>query len=222
VDFQTDEQLGDRFLKYNVEASHERRKKIIGHMQTLDECAKKPNDDRFEKLVCQALTYDLKMKTFPVKIPFSKKIKFDGDPRAYGIFRDMIKSSAVFRYCKRKQDDAGILIATTEDFENAKSLYVELGGHDRNKYSTAELKVLDAIIAKGDKEATQADIQEKAELSAGRVSDILNGRGKSELGLLHKCKGIIVNNDKRPIKYKLRAGFDPRYYVSIELEGGST
>jgi hypothetical protein len=150
-----------------------------------------------------------------VKIPFARRIKFDGDPRAYCMFSDMIKSSAVFRYLKREQD-AGQLIATFEDFENAKSLYVEIGGHDRDKYTDAELRVLNAIVAKGG-EATQAAIQEGAKLSSGRVSDILNGRGKHGHGLLYKCKDIIVE-EGRPIRYRLRSGFNPVCSVSIELE----
>jgi hypothetical protein len=66
------------------------------------------------------------------------------------------------------------LITTIEDFENAKSLYVEIGGHDRDKYADAELRVLNAIVANDN----QAAIQEKAELSPGRAGDIHNGQGK--------------------------------------------
>ncbi len=131
------------------------------------------------------------------------------------MFSDMIKSSAVFRYLKREENEAGQLIATVEDFENAKSLYVEIGGHDRDKYADSELRVLNAIMAK-EGAATQADIQEGAKLSAGRVSDILNGRGKQGHGLLYKCKDIIVE-EGRPIRYRLRLGFNPEYSVSIEL-----
>jgi len=151
-----------------------------------------------------------------VKIPFATRIRFDGDPRAYGMFSDMIKASAVFRYQKREENEAGQLIATIEDFENAKLLYIEIGGHDRDKYTDAELRVLNAIVAKGG-EATQADIQRGCyNLSPGRVSDILNGRGKQGGGLLYKCKDIIVE-EGRPIRYRLRSGFNPAYSVSIDL-----
>ena len=215
VDSQADEQIRDRFIMYNVKSDSDRRKEILGHMMAKDEGDQKPDESDFETKVCQALTYDLKKKLFNVKIPFAKRIKFDGDPRAYGMFSDMIKSSAVFRYRKREENEAGQLMATIEDFENAKSLYVEIGGHDRDKYADAELRVLNAIVAKGG-EATQAAIQEKAELSPGRVSDILNGRGKQGHGLLHKCRDIIVE-DGRPIRCRLRSGFNPACKVSIEL-----
>ena len=215
VDSQADEQLRDRFIMHNVKSDSERRKAIIGHMQAKDEGEQLPDEYEFETMVCQALIYDLKTRLFDVVIPFAGRIKFEGDPRAYGLFSDMIKSSAAFRYMKREEDDAGRLIATVEDFENAKQLYIELGGHDRDKYSERELDILKAIITNGG-EATQADMQELSELSSGRVSDILNGRGKEGHGLLYKCEDIVVV-EGRPKKYKLSSGFNPTCKVSIEL-----
>lgn len=215
ADNEADEQLRDRFLMYSVKADPQRRKEIIGHMQAMDEGDQVPKDSEFETLVCQALTYDLKKKLYHVKIPFAGRIKFEGDPRAYGIFSDMIKSSAVFRYKKREKDEADRLIATEEDFENAKELYIDLGGHDRDKYSVRELDVLNAILVNGGV-ATQADIQKWAGLSPGRISDILNGRGKEGHGLLYKCKDLVVE-EARPKRYKLVDGFIPTAKVSISL-----
>jgi hypothetical protein len=216
VDNQSDEQVRDRFLMYDVKSDEGRRTNIVGHMQEQDEGDQKPEDYNFETMVCQELTLDLKQKVFNVKIPFATRIKFNGDPRAYGIFSDLVKSSAVFRYSKRETDEAGRLIATVEDFEHAKSLYIEIGGHDRDKYTESEKKVLNAIMVNG-KGSTQADIQDRSGLSSGRVSDILNGRGKQGHGLRHKCKELIVELG-RPIKYHLKSGFNPTFCVSIELE----
>ena len=216
ADNEADEQLRDRFLMHCVKADLERRRAIIRHMQAQDEGEQLPGEHEFETLVCQALTYDLKHKLYYVKIPFSKKIKFEGDPRAYAIFSDMIKSSAVFRYSKREADEVGRLYATEEDFENARELYIELGGHDRDKYSDPELKVLNAIISNGG-EATQADIQKLAKRSSGFVSDILNGRGKMGHGLLYKCRYLVVT-DGKPKKYQLSSGFNPTANVVIDLE----
>jgi hypothetical protein len=108
----------------------------------------------------------------------------------------------------------GRVIATAEDFENAKALYIELGGHDRDKYQGTELEILKAILGKGS--ASQADIQEATGLSSGRVSDVLNGRGKEGNGLIHKCGHLIVE-EGRPKKYRLAAGFYPLGKVNIEL-----
>jgi hypothetical protein len=90
ADNEADEQLRDRFLMYSVKADPERRKAIIGHMQALDEGEQPPDEYEFETLVCKALTYELKGKLKHVKIPFAKRINLEGDPRAYGIFSDMV------------------------------------------------------------------------------------------------------------------------------------
>lgn len=216
ADNQADEQLRDRFLMHSVKSNPSRRKEIIKHMQSQDSGEKLPDEYHFETNVCQSLIFDLKQNLFEVNIPFAKRIEFDGDPRAYGMFSDMIRSSAVFRYMKREFDEAGRLIATVEDFENARQLYIDIGGHDRDKYTDIELEVLEAIIINGGV-ATQADIQKEVGLSSGRVSDILNGRGKEGHGLLYKCKEITVD-EGRPKRYKIREGFNPVYKISIGLE----
>ena len=215
VDSQADEQLRDRFLLYSVKSDPGRCREIIDHMKEKDKGDQLPQESDFETLVCQTLTYDLKQELFNVTIPFADRIKFEGGPRAYSMFSDMIRSSALFHYRQREKDDIGRLIATIEDFENAKSLYIEIGGHDPDKYSDSELKVLNAIIANG-MVATQSEIQTLAGLSRGRVSDILNGRGKAGHGLLHKCDALIVE-EGRPKRYRLRPGFNPVDKVKIEL-----
>jgi hypothetical protein len=214
VDSQADEQVRDRFIMYDVRSGDARRQEIIDHLEAQDAGELLPQEYKFETMVCRALTYDLKQQLFYVIIPFASRIKFQGNPRAYGMFSDMIKASAAFHYMKREKDANGRLIATEEDFENAKSLYVEIGGHDPDKYTTTELKVLDAIVEKGG--ATQSDIQEYTGLSAGRVSDILNGRNIQGHGLRHKCKELRVE-EGRPLKYRLEPGFIPSGKVVVEL-----
>lgn len=215
ADNEADEQLRDRFLMYSVKSEEKRKEEIIEHMKAIDAGEQHPEEYEFETLVCQCLTYDLKQKLFHVTIPFAKSIVFAGDPRAYGIFADMIRSSAAFHYLKREKDEADRLIATVEDFENAKSLYEEIGGHDRDKFTERELDVLNAIFIKDI--ATQADIQEITRLSPGRVGDLLNGRGKDGHGLLYKCKDLIVEYG-RPKRYRLASGFNPSGKVSIKLK----
>jgi len=216
VDSQADEQIRDRFIMYNVKSDSERCNEIIRHMQTMDGSEFLPDNDEFETKVCQTLTFDLKKKVFRVKVPFAGRIMFNGGPRAYEMFSAMIKASTAFNYRKRERDEFGNPIAAMEDFENAKSLYIEMGGHDRDKYTDAELNVLIAIGNNGG-EATQSDIQRLTQLSSGRVSDIINGRGKEGHGLLYKCKELSVV-EGRPKKYKLEAGFSPVGNVSIWIE----
>lgn len=203
VDSQADEQIRDRFLLVNVDESSEHLAGVLRAMKAQDEgigCERKLWDE--EASTCKALIEDLKSHEFEVVIPFASKIRFKGDLRSYKIFSDMIKSFAVFSYKTREIDDKGRLMATVEDFESAKELWDELGGHDRDKYTQAERKVLTAIAAGN---ATQADIQKATGLSSGRVSDILNGRRDGH-GLIQKCPQLIVE-EGRPIRYSLGKGF---------------
>ena len=217
VENQSDEQIRDRFIMYSVKSGQERSQEIIDHMKADDEGNQPIQEFDFETRVCQAITQDLKTKTLNVKIPFATRIKVEGvaAPRAYAMFRDMIRSSAVFRYKVREKDEDGSLIAIEEDFKNAKSLFIEIGGHDRNKFTATELNLLNSIIPNG-MVATQAEIQTLMGKSPGYVSDLLNGRGKAGRGLLHKCDAIMVD-EGRPKRYRLRPGFDPVTKVTMEL-----
>ena len=215
VDNQSDEQIRDRFIMYSVKSGQERSRQIIDHMKAADEGNQPLHEFDFETRVCQELILDLKTKMFNVKIPFATRINIEGAPRAYAMFRDMIRSCAVFRYMVREKDEDGSLIATEEDFENAKSLFIEIGGHDRNKYTGPELDLLNSIVANG-MVATQAEIQKLMIKSPGYVSDLLNGRGRAGHGLLHKCDDLIVE-EGRPKRYRLRLGFNPVSRVKIEL-----
>lgn len=224
VDSQADEQIRDRFILANVDESPEHIKDVLAAMKVQDSGeAADSAAMRYEELVCQELIRDLKTKDFEVVIPFSKRIQFRGEPRAYRIFSDMVKAFAAFSYRKRGLDEKGRLVAEAEDFENAKALYEELGGHSRDKYGEAETKVLKAIYGK--ESVTQADIQKEAGLSAGRVGDILNGRsidGQKGNGLLHKCPELVVE-EGRPKKYSLLPSFNPaavnKELVSLGEEG---
>jgi hypothetical protein len=216
VDHQADEQVRDRFIMYNVSASEERRLQILNHMKETDQGLEIPDDVRHETLVCQALTFYLKQNAFQVVMPFARQIKFDGDPRAYGIFRDIVKSSAVLHSQIREKDLYNRIIATIDDFEAAKSVYLDLNGHNRDKYTESETKILDAILRAGG-EATQKRLQELTNLSQGRIHDIFNGRNAESHGLLYKCPQLSVDETARPKKYILDPRFSLVKNISIEL-----
>jgi hypothetical protein len=221
VDSNADEQIRDRFLLMDIDETPEHIQRTIHSMQAQDAGhASKALDMDFEDKVCWALMRNLKSIFLEVVIPFAEQIDFKGDNRAWAIFSDMIKSFAIFARGKRAIDADGRLIATEEDFYRAKSLYEDLGGHDRDKYTTAELKILNAILECNNHTATKSDIQRITGLSSGRVGDILNGRGRDEQqkhGLLYKCSALEVDNCRKPYTYKLPANFNPvkKYLASL-------
>jgi hypothetical protein len=192
-----------------VKSSPEHIEKVLEFMKAKDKGADAGDNPDDEIIICKLITEDLHNQRFEVIIPFADKIQFTGEQRGYGIFGDMIKSLAVLRYKKREVDDKGRLLAAEEDFWDAKEVFDGLGGHSANKYTESELKVLNAIVANS-YQATIKEIQEKTQLSDGRIGDILNGRGKGDQqkhGLLYKCPDLS-KEDGRPIIYRLSKRFD--------------
>ena len=178
-------------------------------------------DSLFETKVCRALTRDLKTLLMDVIIPYATRIEFKGDFRAYRMFTDMIRCFAIFAHTKREIDSLGRLVAIEDDFNLAKELYEDLGGHSRDKYTSSETKVLNAIISCKDRTATKADIQRIARISDTRIGDILKGRSKGDQqkhGLLDKCAALVVDDTKRPYTYKLPKDFRPDKSCKVILK----
>lgn len=224
ADLHADEQLRDRFLDAPVDEGLEQVKGIIEFQKRRDTLPEAPGDAERETAICQEILRDLATHLFIVKIPFSPRIRFPPSEgtRGYNIFSDLIKGLAALRYAKRETDEKGQLLATIEDYEDAKELYEGINGHSENRYATAERTVLKAIIDNGHK-ALIDDIRRLTSLSEGRIKDIINGRGKDEQkrhGLRYKCPqleakrvdiSIMVNETERrtihPLEYSLPETF---------------
>jgi energy-coupling factor transporter ATP-binding protein EcfA2 len=208
VDNQADEQLRDRFLMSEVEDSPERTEERKNFMKRVDMGYEDTIIFDDEIKLCQDLITDMKNNNFNVVIPFADRIDIKGDTRAYGIFSNMVKSFAIFNYRLRETDENGRLIATEEDFYKAKEIFELFGGHSSDKYSSTEKKVLQIIVDNGHR-ATARDIIERADITRGTLSIVMNGRNDREKhGLLYKCKGL--NTDKMPsgiIVYTLPFGY---------------
>lgn len=210
VDNQGDEQIRDRFIMIEVSSTPEHKKKVQEHMKLQDMGVDDPDVMAFDISVCQCIVADMHKQEFDVIIPFADRIVYDGDNRGYGMLGDMIKGLAVLRYGIRSSDENGRLIATEEDFRDAQELFKAIGGHSADKYTDAELRVLDAIVACG-RAATVTQICAQTGLSDQRVYEIMNGRGKGEQqrhGLKYKCAELT--REGRPAIFKLPDSFDPR------------
>jgi len=214
VDSHADEQIRDRFLLVESESSKPQLQTKIQAIKRRDagKNVAFPADLEFETEVCHALIRDLKKQFFEVIVPFAEEISIVDGIRAYVMFSDMVKSFAVFSHAKRKQDEFCRLIATEEDFNNAKALYEQVGGHSQNKYNGAELDFLVELQAHGGS-ATKAQMQEYLGKSLGRIGDILNGRGKGDQqkhGLLYKCPYLTIDYTTKPYIIKLSDGWSPK------------
>jgi len=193
-------------------------KEIIEFQKTRDTIPGTTEDVEWETAVCQEILRDMAGRTFTVKIPFAKRIniKESEGTRGYDIFSDLVKGLAAMRYAKRETDDRGQLLATVDDFNDAKAIYEGSRGHSEESYTTAERKVLRAIIEHGYK-ALYKDIKDITGMSEGRIKDIVNGRGKDEQkrhGLRYKCPQLDVNTVDIS---KVTSGYDRKTTHPIEL-----
>ena len=196
VDMQGDEQLRDRFLFILIDETQ--TSAIIEFMKEKDKVPQNGDDKEFENAVCRGLFSDLASKTFHVEIPFADEFEFltTEGTRGYGIFSDMIKGFAALRYAKRETNEQGHLLATYQDFYDAKDLYEGLMGHSDMKFSTSEQEVLTALITEPGRTANIKQLSKKTGKSETRIREILNGRSNDEQkrhGLLAKCPALTVD-----------------------------
>ena len=206
VDSQADEQIRDRFLMIEVESNPEHKKAVLDLMKCHDKGIGSDKDLKFEIAVCKYIMADIHKHLFEVVIPFAERIEFEGDQRGYGIFSDMIKCLAILRYRIRPVDSQGRLMATEEDFMDAKEIYEAVGGHSIEKYTKSEFQVLEAIRSNGF-HATTKEIQDITGLSSSRIGEIMNGRSQGKHGLLYKCPELSRDEKERPYVYWL----SPKY-----------
>jgi hypothetical protein len=209
VDRQFDEQVQDRYWSHNVEDTPTHKAEVIGFMKARDAGIDREVEER-ETAICRAIIRDLKDHLFEVVLPFAERITvLEGvGERGYKILSDLVKAFCAFRYAVREVDDRGRLIATEEDFQDAKTLFDAAEGHGEEKYTEVEKKVLRALINSG-YVATLENLRDGTGLSSGRLKDILNGRGRDEqkrYGLLAKCPVLTVERVSETVYFEPEAG----------------
>ncbi len=201
ADDQTDEQIRDRLLRIDTTEDPKHTKAVIDFIFQQRKSGAASFDPR-ELEVCRAIIHLLKQVFIDVVIPFSDKIRFEGDPRGATIFADLVSSFAVWRHRIRAHDSNGAIIACYEDYKDAETFFNAIKGHGDTKYTPRELKVLQAIKDLHGV-ATREMVSKKTGLSKGDLSDILNGRsrdGQAKYGLFHKCAALTEDEEGTSIQ----------------------
>ncbi len=218
VDLQADEQIRDRFLMPEVDSSPKHIEEVKDYMKLLDEGKEINLDDIHEQvLICREIVSIIRQNApFDVVIPFSRRIQDNGGLRGYSMFKDMIKAFAVFRFMIRERDGKGRIIATEEDFNDAKEILEGIGGISRDKFGSNERAILKAIIDNGNS-ATYKVISLSTGIDEQYVRDLIKGKGKDAQqrnGLISKCKGKL-SIDYSGKAHKLR--LDPSFNLQAGL-----
>lgn len=192
VDRHQDEQLRSRLWSIDADSSPEHKAEVIKFRQRKDAGELfDPAEEERKTAICRAIFEILDEEPLDVIIPFATRlVTIAGlDVRSYNVISDLTKALAAYRHRIRDRDDLGRILATVDDFRDAKNIFDATEGHSDVKFTSAEKRVLAAFMDNGNK-ATMGDLIRLTELTYQRVYEILNGRGKGEQkrhGLMSKA-----------------------------------
>ncbi len=142
-------------------------------------------------LTCREIIRDIKQTTYIVKIPFADAIIWNDEKnrRNQPIFLDLIKSLAVLRHRQRDIDGDGCLLASYQDFLDAKLLYNSRQEAQTTKLTASERKLCEVLSEAGS--LTAKALCSKLGVSKSRLSQILHGKGKNhDSGAFFKIKEL--------------------------------
>ena len=118
-------QLLNRQVEMNVDESPDQDKRVEQHQRRLAESGLPEFYEDNEVELSREAFLHLNRADFGVKIQFIDNIRFTDvrNRRNLPIFLDFVKAYCVFNYKPRQTDEAGVLIATKQDFNNALELF---------------------------------------------------------------------------------------------------
>ena len=205
------DELRNRLYQQNVDESSTQDEKVA-EMQLENAC----HIDKFDgleemKVICQSIIYIIKRQLFEVDIPFSKRIKpnkhVTKDRRRLPRFIDMIKGITLFNFMQRQFDNRGRLIATLEDFYEAKELFEANTESQVTNLTPAELRLAKWLFEKA-KYVSINDIvngylkPDGTHYNPESIRKVLQGT-KTREGLIAKLSGLLVDEKSREVKYHL-------------------
>lgn len=148
--------------------------------------------------ICRCIIQDMKNQLYTVLIPYADDLIWidKENRRNFPIFLDIIKAFAVLRHRQRYHTVDGMVIANIDDFNDAKDLYIGRAKNQGTKLTDTELRFCNLLNGAG--EVDYNYLQKKMGVSQGRISQIINGKGRGDSGLVNKLKGLVV--EKQSIK----------------------
>jgi len=148
--------------------------------------------------ICRCILDDIKKQLYTVVVPYADDIDWidKGNRRNFLIFGDIICAFAILRHRQRYRTEDNELIANIEDYNDAKNLYIGRAKNQGTKLTDAELKFCNLLNGAGELDYSQ--LQRGMGVSQGRISQIINGKGKGDSGLVNKVPGLIV--EKQSVK----------------------
>ncbi len=205
------DELKNRLYQQNVDESS-MQDENVAKMQ-LEEACHVERYDRVEviKIICQLIIYIVKKQLFEVDVPYSKRIvpskHVTKDRRRLPRFIDMVKGIALFNFMQRQFDDRGRLIATLDDFYEAKELFEANIESQVTNLTPAELRLAKWLFEKAKYVSINDIVNEYlkpdgTQFNPESIRKVLQGT-KTREGLIAKLPGLLVDEKNREAKYLL-------------------
>ena len=195
-----DDQVWNRMLNPWIDDSRKQDERVLA--KELENAKLLPEKEikRPEILICQEI-----WSMFPdrwVIIPYADRIRFSSSEnrRNPGMLIDIIRAHAILMQFQRQSVDCNgfsCVVATTDDFEVARSLYHALNGESGgqiSKLTRNEAEVIRAFTESGMTEVKVSDLQKFTGRSNSAIYKMLGGykgrNGVHYTGLLEKCPAL--------------------------------
>jgi len=197
VELAGDDQVMNRMLCAWIDDSAAQDAAVLAHLKEHEARAATAGEDP-DVLVCRAMWELVKAQVLHVRVPFAPEVHFSTaqNRRNPGMLFDLIKCHARLFFLQRERDGHGSILATREDFEYARRLFIDLAGEtgaQETKQTRNEAAALESIAKMGLSVFTIKQLQEVLGLSYHQVYRLLkgyrNGRG-SYTGILDKCPAV--------------------------------
>ena len=148
--------------------------------------------------ICRCILDDIKKQLYTVVVPYADDIDWidRGNRRNFLIFGDIVCAFAILRHRQRYRTENNELIANIDDYNDAKELYIGRAKNQGTKLTDVELHFCNLLNGAGELDYSQ--LQRAMGVSQGRISQIINGKGKGDSGLVNKVPGLIV--EKQSVK----------------------
>ena len=147
--------------------------------------------------VCRAIIHEVKKKLFKVIIPYTDFIEWNGvgDRRNLPRFLDLIKGYAAMRFMQRPEAYDNEILASVEDFDDAKALYEQGKTGLATKLTKAELRIVNWLVGKGSLSINDV-VKEYLKPNGGQytseaIRKTLEGKRDGK-GLIDKVPGMLV------------------------------
>lgn len=148
--------------------------------------------------ICRCIIDDIKQQLYTVVVPFADDIQWvdTSNRRNFLIFADILRAFTVLRHRQRYKTINNELISNIDDFNDAKNLYIGRAKNQGTKLTDIELRFCKILNDTGELDYDQ--LQQAMGVSKGRISQIINGKGKGDSGLINKVPGLII--EKQSVK----------------------